>query len=173
MNSPGLTVEASPATFTFSVRRPACAAHLFKEPDSNILVMDGLTCDGPHASTDKMIGLWGDDDDTDATTGSEGEDDVYDDTDNNESRWFKCMPTKENISDVPSRELVDHGDVIKAINSDEVKTVLIVDEEYDDPLTKMIGVNDATDDGPSAEEYNEIAIVDDGVERMNELEPEY
>ena len=74
-----------------------------------------------------MIGLWGDDDDTDDTcTGDEDKGDQVDDLsydNDNESRWFEYMPTKENISDAPLRELVDDGDVIKAI-SDEVKTVL-------------------------------------------------
>ena len=57
------------------------------------------------------------------------------------------MLTKENISDVPSasRELVDDGDVIKAINSDEVQTVLMVDEDVDD-----INENDTERDGTGA-----------------------
>ena len=35
--------------------------------------------------------------------------------------------------------------------------------------TKMIGDNDATNDGPSAEEYDEIAMVDEDVKRMIDL----
>ena len=36
-------------------------------------------------------------------------------------------------------------------------------------VDKMIGVNEATDDGPSAEEYDEIAMVDEDVKHMIDL----